>query len=117
MIIIVGGIALLLAGPLLLVWKQAYIRGSSVRLEAMTDTLSLLDREIAHLRLKSERLSSVERIEAFAQTSLGLEYPSSDRLVIVPIDNKNSRPTRTSAGRPKDLLASAQDRLSKGGAR
>jgi hypothetical protein len=113
MVIIIGGIAALLIGPLLLVWKQAYIRGSSVRLEAMADTLSFLDREISVLRFKSEKLSSTERIETFARVSLDLEYPSSDRMVVVSIDNKDNRRPRGT----KELFAVALDRLPKRGAR
>ena len=83
-----AALALLIAGPLLVVWKQAYVTSSSVRLEAMSDTLSALDKQIGALRLQSERLSSTERIEKFARTVLHLEYPSSDRISILPLEAK-----------------------------
>jgi len=50
-------VVLLIAGPLLLVWKQAYITGTALRLEAMTDTLIVQNREIAALRFRCEQLS------------------------------------------------------------
>jgi cell division protein FtsL len=117
MVIVITGIAALFTVPLLLVWKQTYIRSSSVRLEAMADTLSILDREMSSLRLKSERLSRIERIEGFARGSLDLEYPSSDRLVIVSAGNKKQGRHGKVSGKAGELFASVRllDRFSKGG--
>lgn len=117
MVIVITGIAALLIVPLLLVWKQTYIRGSSVRLETMADTLSMLDKELSMLQFKAGRLSSIERIEAFAKTSLDLDYPSSDRMVIVSMDNKNKGRSRNGGGGTGEFLAAARtaDRVSKGG--
>jgi hypothetical protein len=112
MVIGMVALALLIAGPLLLVWKQAYITSSSVTLEAMSDTLSALNKRIATFRLQSERLSSTERIEKYARTVLHLEYPSSDRISILSLDGKNDgSPLSGGLG-----LSAATDRpLSKGG--
>ena len=112
MVMGIGALALLIAGPLLMVWKQAYITSSSVRLEAMADTLSSLNKQIASLRLQSERLSSTERIEKYARTVLHLEYPSSDRISILSLDGKNGGAGRTGN---MGLYAAAQEPLSKGG--
>jgi cell division protein FtsL len=117
MMMVIAGITTLLTGPLLLVWKQTYIRGSSVRLEATADTLSMLDKEISLLQLKSERLSSTERIETFARATLELEYPSSDRMVMVSLDNKNKRRNNKAGSKAGELFATVQDRFAKGGPR
>jgi cell division protein FtsL len=106
-------LVLLIAGPLLIVWKQAYITGSSVRLEAMSDTLSALNKQISTLRLQYERLSSTERIEKFARTSLHLEYPSSDRIVLLPLETNGGSLTKTGSG--SGLFADAHEYQSKGG--
>ena len=108
LIMVIAGIAAIFSIPLLLVWKQTYIRGSSVRLEAMADTLSAFDKELSFLRLKSERLSNTERIESFARVSLGLDYPSSDRMVIVSLDKENNGPSGKPGGRSKELFAAAK---------
>jgi cell division protein FtsL len=115
MVIVIAGIVAFFSIPLVLVWKQAYIRGSSVRLEAMADTLSRLDNRISDLQCKSERLSNIERIETFARVSLGLEYPSSDRIVIVSMDGKNERRSRRVGGKEAELFVSVQGHLPKGG--
>ncbi len=76
-------LAVIMAGPLVLVWKQSYINQLSISLESMSDSLSVLDREIASLKLQCEQLSTTERIQNIAQTTLGLSYPVSDQIVIV----------------------------------
>ena len=81
-------VAALIALPLLVVWKQAYISGASMRIERMNDTLSSMNREIATLRLRRDRLSTNERIESIAQTALNLEYPASDRITFVSCGKK-----------------------------
>jgi cell division protein FtsL len=117
MILVVGVIGAIFAVPLLLVWKQAYIRGSSVKLEAMADTLSTLDKETSLLRLRCERLSCTERIESVARASLGLEYPSSDRMSIISMDDTSKGQSRKNEGWAGGLIAAVQDHLSKGGQR
>jgi cell division protein FtsL len=81
----------LIALPLLVVWKQAFISGASIRIEQMNDTLSSMNREIAALRLRRDRLSTNERIESIAQSSLNLEYPASDRITFVPFGKRGGR--------------------------
>ena len=91
MMVGVGLIALLISGPLLLVWKQVYITDTSLKLNAMADTLASLEKQVAALRLTRERLSSTERIEQLARNVLQLDYPSSDQIVIVPNTTNGSQ--------------------------
>jgi cell division protein FtsL len=103
----------IIACPLVIVWKQAYIASTSMRIEAMTDTVSAMNRTIASLRVVGERLSGNERIEAFARTALKLDYPGSDRIAIVPCDEEQK--PLNSAGGMRQLLAAVQERtVSKG---
>jgi cell division protein FtsL len=81
-------VAVFTAGPLLMVWKQVYITSTSWNIEHMTDSLTVLNREIATLRLQCEHLSSNRRIEKIARRSFGLDYPSSDQIVIVRVPDK-----------------------------
>jgi cell division protein FtsL len=102
MLLGVGAVALLFSVPLLMVWKQVHITSSSMRIEKMTDSLSVLTKEIATLQLRCERLSSQERIESIAKTKLGLDHPSADRIVIITV------PARDDSGRmewPRELAA------------
>jgi cell division protein FtsL len=112
-------VLLCIAGPLLLVWKQAYIASTSMRIEAMTDTLSALNREIATLQFLRDRLSSNERIERVARAMLKLDYPSSDRIMIIPVGeksgNRGSRFSRGLAGGVDELVALVQGQGAKGG--
>lgn len=109
-------VLLCIAGPLLLVWKQAYIASSSMRIEAMTDTLSALNREIATLQFLRDRLSSNERIERVARAMLRLDYPSSDRIMIIPVSEKSgTRGSRGLAGGVEELVALVQGQGAKGG--
>ncbi len=97
-----GMTACLISVPFLMVCKQVYITSASIRLERMNDSLSVLNREIAALRLKCERLSSKEQIEKIAQSMLHLEYPGADRIVIVKIpDDTNKNFTE----RQRDIVA------------
>jgi cell division protein FtsL len=75
----------MIAGPLLMVWKQVYLTSASLKIDKLTDSIAVVTKEIATLRLKCEQLSSKERIEHIAQTALGLGYPSADRIVIVKV--------------------------------
>ncbi|MBN1128344.1 MAG: cell division protein FtsL [Chitinispirillaceae bacterium] len=103
-------VAMLIAVPLLLVWKQAFITGASIKLEKMNDTLSAMNREIASLRMARERCADNERIEAIARSALALDYPSSDRITIVPAGAGGDR------GKSATLLLSAlRGRMKKGG--
>lgn len=88
MLLGVALLALLIAGPLLVVWKQVYITGTSLRMEKMSDSLVVLTREMTQLRLQGERLASTERIERIARHACSLDYPSSDQIVIVTLPNK-----------------------------
>jgi cell division protein FtsL len=106
-------ITLCVAGPLLLVWKQAYIASASMRIERMTDTLSALNRQVATLQFLRDRLSSNDRIERVARTVLRLDYPSSDRIVIVPVNEKTAR--HGLSGEVEDLFALVQGKNTKGG--
>jgi cell division protein FtsL len=78
-------IAVLITGPLLMVWKQVYITSTSITIEKMTDSLNVLNKHIAELKLKGEWLSSNDRIEHIAKQSLGLDYPSSEQIVIIKV--------------------------------
>jgi cell division protein FtsL len=106
-------VTLCIAGPLLLVWKQAYIASTSMRIEAMTDTVSALNRQIATLQLLRDRLSSNDRIERVARSVLRLDYPSSDRIVIVPVTAASGK--RGLAAGVDNLLAIVQGQSVKGG--
>jgi|WetSurMetagenome_2_1015567.scaffolds.fasta_scaffold45350_2 cell division protein FtsL len=113
MAVVLAVITLSIAGPLALVWKQAYIASASIRIEAMNDTVSALNRKIATLQLLRDRLSSNERIERVARTRLGLEYPSSDRIVIIPISGTEQK--HGLAAGVGDLMAIVQGQSAKGG--
>jgi cell division protein FtsL len=113
MAVVSAAVTIGLAGPLALVWKQAYIASASVRLEEMADTVSALNRRIATLQLLRDRLSSNERIERVARTLLGLDYPSSDRIAIITVRGKNEK--RGLAAGVGDLLAIVQGQSVNGG--
>jgi cell division protein FtsL len=86
-----GGITVLLlvlVGPFLAVWKQVYINDASLRLDALEDSLAVINTDVAALQLQCEQLSQNERIEAFARTALDLEYPTSDQIIVVPESSK-----------------------------
>ena len=76
-------VSLASVGPLFTVWKQVYTRSASIRREALADSLAACNREILTLRLAAANLASTRRIENIARTSLGLDYPSSDRIVVL----------------------------------
>lgn len=115
--LMVTGMAALVAlfgGPMLLVWKQVYIADVSMRIEALTDTLSAQNHQIAALRLVCDRMSSNARIESFARSVLKLDYPSSDRIVIVAVEAPPKK--RSVVAEVAQLFAAVQDRHSgKGG--
>lgn len=82
-------LSVLISGPLLLVWKQVCINSLSLKMEHTSDTLAVYAREMAALRLKAEYLSSNGRIERIARSSLGMEYPTSEQIVIVKVDENH----------------------------
>jgi cell division protein FtsL len=90
-LVVVGAIALLIAGPLMMVWKQVYINTSSLKLDHAGDTLAILSRETAALKLTCEKLSSTGRIEQIAKSSLNLDYPSSSQIEIIEMTTKQER--------------------------
>jgi cell division protein FtsL len=82
-IILLCVIAAAIAVPLYAVWRQVFITTTSIACRQLNDSLAVLNREIQRQRLISERLSDNNRIETIARASLGLEYPSSERIRIV----------------------------------
>jgi cell division protein FtsL len=76
-------IALLIALPLGIVWKQVYITQTSVRQNRCADSLVVLTKRAAQLRLSVEKLSSTYRIEAIARQCLNLDYPCAGQIVIM----------------------------------
>jgi cell division protein FtsL len=103
-------VAVFIAVPLLLVWKQAFITSISMTIERMNDTLSVMNREVGSLRILRERYADNERIEAIARSALALDYPSSDRITIVPSNHAPS-------GGASILLSTLRNRVKKGGYR
>lgn len=92
MVLGIAIVSALITGPLLMVWKQVYITSTSLKIDHMNDSLNVYAKKITRLRLKAERLSATERIERIARTSLGLEYPVSEQIVIVKIpDNRMAK--------------------------
>lgn len=89
-------VALLVLFPLFTVWKQVYITNTSRHLTAQADSLAVLTRRTARLSLQVEKLSSTQRIETIARQHLDMDYPGSDRIVIVaPEDAKPKQKTAT----------------------
>lgn len=82
---ILGGAILL---PLTAVTKQVYITNSSIEHKKLVDSLRVLRRDAERLRLTADGLSDAGRIETAAK-KLGLDYPSSDRIVILPPASKS----------------------------
>jgi cell division protein FtsL len=80
---IIAFVAVLVMGPLFLVWKQVYITEVSMKRSALADTLTILSKECAELRFAAEKLSSTGRIEFIAHERLGLEYPAAGQIVII----------------------------------
>lgn len=82
-------LGMVIAGPLLLVWKQVYISSASRQIDTLSDSLRVLTKEVTTLKLRRDRLASSDRIEEIAKNDLGLEYPSSDQIVVIKVP-KNS---------------------------
>ncbi|MBN2038237.1 MAG: cell division protein FtsL [Chitinispirillaceae bacterium] len=115
MAVVLALIAAFIAVPLLLVWKQAFITSSSMKLEKMSDTLSVMNKKIATLKLTSDRLSANDRIESIAREALGLEFPSSDRIAILP--EKKGTSAHSIALRVQHIWHSLKTWFPQGGAR
>ncbi len=90
MLLVAAVVSVVLALPFLLVWKQAYINTASLELNAISDTLSALDRQIAYLQLQCKNLSSNSRIEKIAREHLGLEYPESNQILVINVNDSQT---------------------------
>ncbi|MFC1476362.1 cell division protein FtsL [Fibrobacterota bacterium] len=84
-------IAVVVILPLSLVWKQVYITRTSIHTDMLQDSLAVLNKEIAALNIKVERLSGTERIETIAREALELDYPSSKEIVVVRPGKKGQK--------------------------
>ncbi len=74
--------------PLTAVTKQVYLTNSSIEHKRLVDSLETLRQDSERLRLTAEGLSDLKRIESVSR-KLGLDYPESDRIVVVrPKDGK-----------------------------
>jgi cell division protein FtsL len=71
------------ACPLFMVWKQVYKRQMSIRETHLSDSIAVCNREIARLKIMTEKYYATPRIEAIARERLGLEYPTADRIVVI----------------------------------
>jgi cell division protein FtsL len=96
-------IGLVIACPLFVVWRQVYLRDVSIRRALVSDSLSQCSRELARLRIISEKYAATPRIESIAREKLGLEYPTADRIVI--LDEKENTPPVSSGLGEWRLLA------------
>jgi cell division protein FtsL len=102
MILGIAIVSALITGPLLMVWKQVYITSTSLKLEKMSDSLAVYTKNIARLNLRAQRLSSNERIERIARSSLELDYPVSDQIVIVEVPHSRMKGI---CGWPQEFVA------------
>ena len=95
-------LAVLISAPLLLVWKQVCSNSLSLQMEKANDSLAVYTKKIDALRLRCEYLSSNERIERIARTSLGLDYPTPEQIVIVRVGERRGF---AAAGWTQEVLA------------
>jgi cell division protein FtsL len=105
---IIAFVAVLVIGPLLVVWKQVYITEVSMKQTALADSLKVLSKETAGLRFAAEKLSSTGRIESIARERLGLEYPAAGQIVII----KQRETDKTRPGDEGNFLAILRRSLS-----
>ena len=84
-------VALIIILPLSLVWKQVYITKVSIQYDSLKDSLSVLNREIASLSIRAEKLSGTGRIETIAKERLQLDYPLSSEIVVVRPEKKQRK--------------------------
>jgi cell division protein FtsL len=91
-------VVVLIMWPMFMVWKQIYITNVSIRESALVDTLVVLTKEAATLRLYNEKLAGTQRIESIARAAMGLDYPTSDQIVVVRESKKGARQSNTGGG-------------------
>ncbi len=94
-------VALMVAGPLCIVWKQVYINQLSIQQLAVSDSIAVLGKQAARLRLCMDKLSATGRIETIARDRCGLEYPPASKIVII----KHHQSGRTIPGREGNFIA------------
>jgi cell division protein FtsL len=85
-------VTLVLCYPLIAVWKQVYITNASIKQEALADSLAVLKRQTARMKMEVEKLSSPGRIEKIGLEALGLEYPPAENIVILRSGKAHDRP-------------------------
>jgi cell division protein FtsL len=91
-------VGIMAAGPLCIVWKQVYITQLSIRQKAVSDSVAVLSKQSAQLRLSIDRLSETGRIENIARGRLGLEYPQAGKIVIIRADVSSVKKTSGGGG-------------------
>ena len=84
-------VVILIIWPMFMVWKQICITNVSIRESALADSLIVLSKEAATLRLYHEKLASTQRIESIARNAIGLEYPTSEQIVVIRESRKGGR--------------------------
>jgi len=84
-------VAVIVMLPLSLVWKQVYITRTSMQYDSLKDSLAVLNREIAVVSFRAEKLSSTGRIETIAKERLQLDYPLSPEIVVVRPEKKQRK--------------------------
>ena len=80
---IVVCLGIVIALPMLVVWKQVYISSAAIRQEKMADSIEVLNRTLAELSLVGGQLSSTARIERIAKEKLSLDYPTAAQIEVV----------------------------------
>jgi cell division protein FtsL len=91
-------VVVLIAWPMFMVWKQIYITNVSLKESALADSLIVLTKEAATLRLYNEKLSGTQRIESIARKAIGLEYPTSEQIVVIRESRAGTRETPGGGG-------------------
>jgi cell division protein FtsL len=87
-------VSLAIAGPLLTVRRQVYMRNLAIRCEQLTDSLQVSTSEIGPLLLRARALASAQRVERIAREKLNMDYPGPEQIVIVESRPARSRPLR-----------------------
>jgi cell division protein FtsL len=91
-------VVVLIIWPMFMVWKQIYITNVSMRESTLADSLIVLSKQVATLHLYNERLASTQRIESIARTSCGLDYPTSEQIIVVRECKKGVREKSSGSG-------------------
>ena len=99
----VAAMAVIVAGPLLSVRKQVYLRDLAIRRESLADSLKSAERAAAGLTVELRTLASAPRLERIARSRLQMDYPTSDQIVIV---ERRTQPAATGGGFVKLLKRS-----------